>query len=257
MNRAQTSLIGLALGATLVGGCRVSPLTNQLEVGEEAYVVVVGEGADGQTDLYAGSASGGVWHRLTWTRNREWAPALDPSGVQLAFFRDDQRGATRLVVMNLLNAAEREADLPADGAPFVRVAWSDDGSRLYLAGSTGRWTTPAPPAALAPTRAEAGSPAEAEADSALAVLLGRPAFAAAGPCAGAPAALCIGSGGTVTVLDSTGADPFRWTADSVAWRVGDRVIIRPLGPGRIRTVVWAPPLAGFRQPTHFAPTPVR
>ena len=44
---------------TLLGGCSVTPLTNKISVGEEPFVLAIGEGPDGMTDLYAAPAHGG------------------------------------------------------------------------------------------------------------------------------------------------------------------------------------------------------
>jgi hypothetical protein len=39
------------------------PLTNRIKIGDEAFVIGVGEGPDGQTDLYAAPAGGGAFTR--------------------------------------------------------------------------------------------------------------------------------------------------------------------------------------------------
>ena len=41
--------------------------------------------------------------------------------------------------------------------------------------------------------------------------------------------LCIRVGGESQPLDSVGTEPLRWGSDSVAYRVGDLVVVRPLG----------------------------
>jgi len=94
--------------------CRVSPLTNRIAVGEEAYLVFVGEGRDGWTDLFAGAAGGGPAVRFTFSREAELSPALDPTGAMVAFLRGGAEGdPVFLTVMNLLSATERETRVPA------------------------------------------------------------------------------------------------------------------------------------------------
>ena len=46
-----------------------------------------------------------------------------------------------------------------------------------------------------------------------------------------------------TVLSTAGRDPLRWGADSVAWFEGDGMVIRSIGPGTVRRMLWKRPPA--------------
>ncbi len=216
-------------------------------------MVLVGQGQGDQTDLFAGSAGGGEMFQLTYTRDRERSPMLDPTGAQLAFLREDPQGAVWLVVMNLLNTAERETTVPTDAASVERVAWSHDGTRLYLRTGAGLFSTAAPPARLTLARLIDGSTEAGAADSALSILLGDPPFAVVVRCP--DGGLCARSGNEDTPLTMDGRDPLRWTGDSVAYLVDQRVVVRPLGPGRSRELEWSGMPTGIREPTHFQPGP--
>jgi hypothetical protein len=159
----------------------MSPLSNRLQIGEEAFVVVVAEGEGGLGDLYALPAGGGAPLQITFTRVDESHPALTADGSVLAFIRAGQKtgGQPVVVLMNLLNGAERRVELPPGSAP-VRVAWSRDQTGLFIQTTTGMFSATAPPNASA--AAPVGPADSAAADSALAVVLGTPAFATAGPC---------------------------------------------------------------------------
>ena len=248
MNVRAAVVAGVVLA---LGGCRISPLTNKISVGREPFVVLVGQDQADQTDLFAGSAGGGEMFQLTYTRDPERLPMLDPIGVQLAFLREDRRGEVWLVVMNLFNTAERETSVPTAAGPVERVAWNHDGTRLYLRTGTGLFSTPAPPARLALAPLIEGSSEAEAADSALSILLGDPPFAAVVSCP--DGALCIRAGTEDTPLTVDGRDPLRWTGDSVGYLVDQAVVVRPLGPGRSRRLEWSQMPTGIRQPTHFQP----
>ena len=115
-----------ALCPVLLGGCRgVSPLGQRIPVGTGPIAIVVGEGADRQTDLFAFDAAGGEVVRLTFTRGREAALSLHPAGVVVAFLRRDagvnDSGPAALVALNLINSSEREAPVPAEIGVARRV----------------------------------------------------------------------------------------------------------------------------------------
>jgi hypothetical protein len=91
----------------------------------------------------------------------------------------------------------------------------------------------------------------AAAESALAVLLGHPAFGRVVPCA-EPGALCVaGDSGAPGLLARDARDPARWGDDSVMFFVGDAVEVRPLGPGRARRLDWEGAPGRPRQMTVF------
>ena len=73
-----------------LAGCRgVTPLGERIPVGTGPFAIVVGEGTDNQTDLFALEASGGEVVRLTFTRGREAAASLHPAGTVVGFLRRD------------------------------------------------------------------------------------------------------------------------------------------------------------------------
>jgi len=224
----------LPLLVMAVGACSLSPLQNRIHPGEEAFVVVVGTGADEKVDLFATLPGGGEVHRLTFTSMVESSPHLSPRGDVVAFLRHGTgsgREQGELVVMNLLNGAERHLDVPDSAGTLRNVAWSDDEQHLYLLTDTGRWLVDAPP--IAPNARRVPPERLAAADSALDTWLGTPRFAHVEPCA--TGGLCIaGPSGEPRELSATGTAATRWGSDSVAWLEGDQIVIRPLGPGPMR-----------------------
>lgn len=243
----------LAIGAA---GCGFSPLTNRIEIGEEAFVVLVATGADGMVDLHAVPAGGGTTARITFTPLVESHPALSRGGDVVAFLRgrDTLPDTPRdLVVMNLLNGAERTLPVPEAAGRIDRLAWSEDGSRLLLATATGTWAIGTPPGEPDAERLE-GAAREA-ADSALATWLGRPRFARAFNCPEREVGVClIGPSGDTAVLSTRGRDAFAWGRDSVGWFEGDAMYVRSLGPATPRSVSLGPRgPTGARQGTYTAP----
>ena len=92
----------------------------------------------------------------------------------------------------------------------------------------------------------------AAAESALAVLLGRPVFARAVPCFESGGPLRGGTGPDAERCCARGArDPARWGDDSVAYLEGDRLVVRPVGPGHPRSVDWSGVPARPRQLSVF------
>ena len=78
------------LGALcFLAACRgVSPIGQRIPVGTGPFAVLVGEGADQQTDLFAFEPSGGEVVRFTFTRGREAGTAIHPAGVVVASAAD-------------------------------------------------------------------------------------------------------------------------------------------------------------------------
>lgn len=226
------------LALALLAGCNLSPLQNRIEVGEDAFVAFVAEGADGSTDIFAGLPAGGEVSRITFTPVEESHPALTPSGDMIAFLRHPPPTAMatpRLVVMNLLNGAEREIETTATAGPVEALRWNADQTALLMRSAGVTWRIPFPVSAGAPVRLDGAD--RAAADSALDVLLGSPAFARALPCDGGGVCV-IGPTGVPTVVSAGGAHPFRWGTDSLAWFEDGSVVVRPFGPGAPRTITW-------------------
>ena len=251
--------VGL-LGAVLVfAACRgtLSPLSNRIKVGQEPFLVVVADGEDGLGDLFASSTGGGMAWQLTFTRVDERLPALSRDGISLAFVRSRAPGDTtgvHISVMNLLNGAERQLELPA-GMRADELAWSADGSRFYARSETLLLESAAPPArtGFAPVAAVG----RAAAESAFVVLPGTPPTVAVERCADGDG-LCVRlGGGGVVPLAAGGSGPLRWSGDSVAYQDGGVFVVRPLSGGRTRTLTWDPPLQHPRQATMYAGSGVR
>lgn len=235
-------------GAAALMGCQgVSPITNKIAVGEEPLVVMVGTGTDNQVDLFAGSPGGGAVYRLTFTRDREFSPAIHPGGAAVAFLRRAEGGTDStswLTVMNLVNAAEREAPVPAGIGKPQRVGWNADGTRLYVSGEYGWAVSDGPPARMALTVVAAGdSAAAAAADSATSILLGSPPIARVEACSGS----CIATiSQAMCVVTPSGERqalgelrwPARWGSDSLGYIEGERIMVRSLGGGKPRVIAW-------------------
>jgi WD40 repeat protein len=231
-------LVSLILVLAVAGGCRgtLSPLSNRIKVGEEPFVVFVADGEEGAGDLFAVPAAGGTAFQVTFTRVDESQPALSPDGSVVAFARGGFRAGAPVSValLNLANGAERRIDLPP-GAAVQRIGWSPDGTEIFIRTTAGTLASAAPPAA--PLLHAVAASDTVIADSALAVLLGDPAFAAAGPCATGQGLCALGSS-SETLLDPEGRDPLRWSGDSVAFFVNNSLVVRPLGAGRVRRLTW-------------------
>jgi hypothetical protein len=227
----------------------MTPLTNRIKVGEEAFVIAVGEGPDGQTDLYAAPAGGGSFTRLTFNRPEERFPKISPDGGMVAFLRS-VGGASgppwSLVVLDLLTNGERATPLPAEVGEPVRLGWSRDGKRVVLC-AQGYFLMAAPPAAPAFTRFPADSLELA--DSLSRELLGDPPRGIVRECRNG--GLCImAQTGELTLLDTAARDAVRWGADSVAYFLPGGFEVRPLAGGHSRQPVWAGSPARLRQLTH-------
>ncbi len=234
---------------TLLTGCAVTPLTNKIPVGEEPFVIGVGEGPDSMTDLYAASAAGGAFARLTFNRLVESAPRLSASGTAVAYLRRDPEGAgePELVVLNLLNGAERRAPIaPGVGAPHG-IGWRAKDAGLALSSDSGTYGMAAPPAAAALLRLHGAD--SAAADSVTGVALGEPVAAMVTPCAGG--GLCVRTAaGTTAPLDSTGHGAVRWGNDSVGYFTARGFEVRPLTGGVARRPVWTSAPSRLRDLTY-------
>lgn len=245
-----------ALAASLVlAACERGflPLGGRFEIGQDPMVIFVGGDAPAGGDLYALEADGGGAIPITFSPVGEMRPALSPDGSQVAFLRGgsltDSLPASAWV-LNLVNGAERRVPLPPGAARPGRLGWTDGGTALVVGTAAGIYRVPAPPRE-GEARALAG-PARLAAESSLAVLLGRPAFARVVPCDD-PGDLCVaGDRGPPVLLARAAAEPARWGDDSVAYLAGGRLVVRPVGPGRARVVAWSGVPPRPRELTVFA-----
>lgn len=225
----------IVLAAALTVGCGLSPIDHRIKLGEEPFVVFVGEGSDGNTDLFTTTTSGGHVYQLTFTRVIERAPALAGGGGMVAFLRirDTLPGTPRdVVIMNLENGAEKSIPLPVTAGLARSLGWGAGDRVVYIRTDSGLWRANIPPSGVTATAipdADAAVP-----NQAIGAWLGQPPFAEAIPCA---IGLCIvGRARDTTSLSPTGHDPMRWGSDSVAWFEGREIVIRPLGTGRARRI---------------------
>jgi hypothetical protein len=229
----------LHLTLAFLPSCTLPPLRGKIEVGREPFAVFVG-GTGPKSDLYAVRTDGGTPYPITYTPVAELGPALGPNGTDLAFLRSASlRDSTpsSLWVMNLLNGAERELELPQDAGVPIRVGWSRDGRSLIVETEQGLYQLDAPPSRRPNPRPVPG-PERTAAESSLAVLLGDPVFTRVVSCRTRD--LCVvGRRGKPGLLAQAARDPVRWGSDSVAFFVGDRLQIRPLRRGRPRLLLWS------------------
>lgn len=251
----RVAVAGAALCLMGLAGCRgtLSPLSNKLKVGEEAYIVFVADGEDGLGDLFAAAPVSGSTFQVTFTRLDERAPALAPDGATVAFLRS--RGTAdpgvSLVFLNLINGAERHIAAPA-GAEALR--WSADGSALLARSGARLYRTAAPPQPLAIEPVPDSD--RPRLDSLFRVLLGAPPLGEARSCAnGAGVCAWLTSGDTL-LLSAGGSEPLAWGSDSVGYLEDGALVVRPLAGGRTRSIRWSS-VAHFRQPSWFAGTRVQ
>ncbi len=238
----------------MVAACQSTflPLKNRITPGTDAFLVFVADGQAEAGELWAGQASGGSVYQVTYTLSDEDAPALAPSGGVLAYTRAPTRAdsaARRIWFMNLVSGNEREMPPLPGGAIPTRLAFSADGTTLYARTAAGLFALTAPPAVSPPRRLSAAD--SARADSALTTYIGDPPFAPIAPCVVAAGSLCaFPPGEPEAPLQEGGVDPVHWGADSVGYFVGDRLLVRSGGGGRVREVMWARVPPHPRRPTY-------
>lgn len=248
--RSGTAFILVVNG--LLAGCEVAPLTHRILVGSEAYVVFVGEGADGAADLFASPSVGGAVTQVTFTRAAESLPALAPDGKRVAFVRQapGSAAAAEVVVLNLLDNRERRAPLPPNVGRVDRIAWRKDEHGLAIGTTSGAlsWAVESGEKMIhRPTGGEAAS-----VDSSLVVGLGNPVRAALVECI--DGGLCVqAADGSNSPLTKDGRDGIRWGSDSVAYFVAEELEVRPLFGGRSRHIHWVSPPKHPRQATVYLP----
>lgn len=235
--------------------CAVTPLSNKIAVGEDAFVIGIGEGADSTTDLYAAPAGGGTFVRLTFSRSEERLPKLSPQGTSVAFVRrDGTREAARwsLVVLDLRTTVERAVPFPDRAPPATRIGWSSDG-RTTVVEAGGYFTL----SATAGKDSLIAVPPEAAlaADSMTRELLGDPPSAIVRECSGG---LCIvAANGDTSALDRDATDAVRWGADSVAYLTPRGFLVRPLAGGPSRWPDWSAKPSRLRNLTYHPGNPSR
>lgn len=231
----------VALFAT---ACSVTPVTGKIKIGEEAFVIAVGEGSDGATDLFAAPATAGKFYRLTFSRVVEDRPRLAPNGTLVGFFRRFP-DATDLVILDLLSMGERRARL---GSEASRIGWSAGADTVFVA--MGRDTVMAPlaiePFAMVPVPEAAGHGAV----RALGEWLGPAGFAMVGRCRRADGVCAVVSDSVETPLGGPELEPVRWGPTAVGYLVNGEIEVRPLGGGRATRPTLADAPRGLRQLTH-------
>jgi hypothetical protein len=247
----------------LLSACGVTPLTNKIDVGTEAFVIGVGEASDGMTDLFAASAAGGTVSRVTFNRLQEQKPRLSGSGTHLVFLRsspvETAEPEPEIVRLDLRSMAERVARLPREAGRAIAAAWLPGDSVIAVRTDGAIWSLSAPLASSDFTRLTGAD--SARADSALVVLLGDPPMAMVVDCGGGPGVCVRATSGETSTLDSSATSPLRWGADSIAYSMGGTVTVRPLAGGRSRTPPWRGAPASFRELSYHPgapnPTPSR
>src|ERR1041385_6708167 len=142
----------LTVDCSLLTGCSVTPLTNKISVGEEAFILAVGEGPDGMTDLYAAPAHGGAFARLSFNRMVESGPRLSEGGRMVAYLRraPDAAEPPEVVVLDLGNGAEERVALPREAGSPAAVAWLPNNSRIAVRADSGLFGFAPPSAAAVP-----------------------------------------------------------------------------------------------------------
>jgi hypothetical protein len=227
--------IGLAIAG---GGCGISPVGHRINLGQEPFVVFVGTGVDGHTDLFAARAGGDDAVQFTFTSLVESSPRVRPDGEVVAFLRTSDSSAAsakELVLMNLVTSGETDIALPAEARTATALAWSRDTAHIYIQTSTGWWQVDAPPGPPHPVPVAAGDTASV--DSLFVQLLGTPAYARAINCPGGGVCI-IGPHGDTSTLAPRGRNPIRWGDDSLAWMEDSSLMVRSLGPGIPHKVTW-------------------
>jgi hypothetical protein len=220
-------------GSLFTQSCGVSPLTNKLVVGEEAFVIAVAEGPDSLTDLFAAPARGGEFVRLTFNRAEERSPRLAPEGTRVAFLRRQLDGGPwSLVILDLQSNAERSAPLPGDAGEPEQLGW--DAGTSVVVRATGGYFRTAPSGnrlRLAPVAADS----LVRADSATRELLGPGGEGLVRPC---EAGVCVVVGDSITPLGAGVSGAVRWGPDSVGYFSTGSFEVRPLSGGYPRRPEW-------------------
>jgi hypothetical protein len=241
---SERSVTSVLTVLTVLTSCTVAPLTNKIKVGEEPFVIGVGEGSDSLIDLYAALAVGGSFYRLTFNRGEERLPELSPSGIQVAFIRRNTAADPwSLVVLDLRNNREVSTPLPRAIGDPTALGWSEDDALVVVRGH-GSLVTSAPPGALWPRSVSLDSVRWA--DSLTSELVGSPPTARIAACS--EGACVIAESDTTQLPGATGA--IRWGPDSLGYLGSAGWEIRPLAGGRVRRPDWKGLPANLREITY-------
>jgi dipeptidyl aminopeptidase/acylaminoacyl peptidase len=243
--RSRVRWLCFASHLSLFAAC-VSPLTNRIAVGEEPFVIAVGEGPDSATDLFAAPAGGGRFVRLTFNRAEERAPRLAPDGLSVAFLRRSPEDTQwSLVILDLRNSGEREVALPAEAGEPEALGWSRDGQRVIVR-AQGYYEAAAPPRDAVLTHLGADL---AAADSLTGQLLGEPPKGKVAQCHDGNACI-VSAAGETTLLGAGASGVIRWGADSLGYFSNGAFEVRPLGGGHVRQPAWKELPARLREVTY-------
>ena len=215
----------------LLTACAVTPLTNKINVGEDPFVIGVGEGPDSLTDLFAAPAGGGAFVRLTFNRAEESRPKLSPDGLRVAYFRHAKGGSDwSLVLLDLARNTEHSVPVPTDAGEPVGLGWSPTGDRLVVHAVRYLATRAAGPIVLEPVDSLAG-------DSLVRERLGAESEGMIRDCEDG-GGLCVVVGNAVTPLGAERSGAIRWGADSLGYFTGGNFEVRPLSGGYARRPTW-------------------
>jgi len=227
----------------LATACSVTPLTNKINVGEDPFVIGVGEGPDSLTDLFAAPAGGGAFVRLTFNRAEEQSPKLSPDGLAVAYLRHSKGGTDwSLVLLDLVRNTEHSAPIPEAAGKPVGLGWSPAGDRLVVQTAHYLATRVPGPIVLEPIDSIPG-------DSLLRERLGADRQGMIRGCANG-GGQCVVVGDAVTPLGAERTGVIRWGDDSLGYFEGEVFEVRPLAAGHARKPAWTGLPAHLRELTY-------
>lgn len=240
------------VGWALAAGCVVTPLSGKIQPGVDPIVIVVGEAADGATELFAAPAGGGKFIQITFNRWVEDLPRLSPSGTKVAFLREptgSDLGERLLVVLDLETMMEKFVPVPASDGPVDHLGWSPQGDTVFVGTKTPLATSITNKLSLSPVPQEQRQSALDQ----LAEVLGSPKFAVIKECRNG--GLCAVADDTLeTALGPGVSDAIRWGPDQLGYLIDGTIEVRPLTGGRPRRPAWTDFPRHARHPTHHPGT---
>jgi len=240
----------LALLAVLAATGCISPISSKIEVGDEPFALVVGEGKDGSTDLFAVPAAGGTFRQLTFTRVPEGLPRVAPAANLVAFTRQRSPETVEVVVMNLRVGTEQRGALGDDAGTIEALGWSPGGDTVIARTDRGVWS-----AAIGSKLGFQPAPSQESArlDSLTYEWVGDDRFGVIRPCqkGDQPLQPCvITARGDSTPLGTDITSPIRWGNDAIAYFRGNAFEVRPMAGGPPRRPTWVATPGNPREPTH-------